>query len=227
MEKGELSRYLKSGTFSEWNAAMEKVQSEFFFDVQNGNRAQLREEGFSTFHYWIFDGVDEERKKTKEFFDRYGFVIAILYPKNSHGNQPYRQCRDWDMLERFLEENSPLDRFRMTLGQQKETQYGGTIISEDGFVLCELGEGRQDLLAHGGCKEIYNARCAWGLSPIFSENNTDETRKLITNALRFVGNGRNYLPCYLEFFCCDGDIYFTDYKKSGKFRRKINEVVLG
>jgi len=184
----------------------------------------LIEEGFPTFQYLSFDGSSLSMQKVENFFNKYNFVVVVLYPKNQKGKQPYRQCRKFKSLEGFLEKNQPLDRFNVMLGEQKTTQYGGTLISSERGVLCELAKGRQDILAHGQAPEIWRASSKWGMSPHFSENSVPETKKLIVKAMNYVRHGRDYLEGYWEFFCCDKNIYFVDYKKSEGFRKKISEL---
>jgi len=208
-------------TFSAWNKAALKRGNENIFNLKEGSRNELKEEGFPSFHYWRFDGAKVDNEGVEDFFNQYGFVISILYPKEP-GVQPYRQCRNLNSLFGFLEKHKPLDRFNIVIGEQKKCQYGGTIISSDGSVLCELARGRQDILAHGSApvEGVWNAYSEWGMGFRFSENCEDnlEAKELMIRALKYVRKDRDALPGYLEFFCCDGGIYFTDYKKQVEVR---------
>ena len=125
--------------------------------------------------------------------------------------------------------------FNVLIGEQKEAQYGGNIISGGGYLLCEIGEGRQDIVAHGCAEEIWMAEVSPGKFPMYSSNNNLVTRGLISRAIGHVYkigeySFENLNPIeklnppegYWEFFCCEEDIYFTDYRSSETYNQWTN-----
>lgn len=205
-------------TFSDWiSAAFSRGISLDLVVKREEDYKRLAECGLPTFEYRRFDGEDVERML--EFKRKYELIVAILYPKSRSDRQPWQHCRSEKELMAFLKANEPLSRYIVRLGQNKEPQRGGTIISYDSRVICELGEGNQAELAHDLSKNIWRAESKFGMPFRYSSNCTEDVKRDIWHALEHIRFGRDFMEGYFEFFVCDKSIHFIDYKTDPRFYR--------